>query len=222
MKQKNSILSEEIQYLQVREVVQTAELAKKFTCSQRTILRRLKEVGYLKSYNKNGSYITLRDRPGFDENGLWHYKGAFFSKWRTIPNTICHLIDTSKAGYTAGEIEKLLQVELYHQLTSCVNKAKIYCDKRTPRPNYYAIDVLKRNQQVQNRLEMTQQKAIELSKVSRENIIKILVVALRHQTANIKKLLPLLELEGVFVNENQVEWVFDNYNIKKNDSPWNS
>ena len=222
MKQTNSILSEEIQYLQVREVAQTKELAKKFTCSKKTILRRLKDVGYLKSYNKNGSFITLKNRPNFDEHGLWHYKGAFFSKWKTIPETICHLIDVSVAGYTAGELERLLQVELYHQLTACLNKAKIYCDKRSPRPIYYAIDILKRDEQVQHRTEMTQQTTLELPKVSRENTLKILVVALRHQTANIKKLLPLLELEGVFVVESQVEWVFDTYNIKKNDSHWNS
>lgn len=69
---------------------------------------------------------------------------------------------------------------------------------------------------------MTQKTTLEPFKVSRENTIKILVVALRHQTANVKKLMPLLELEGVFVIESQVEWVFDTYNIKKNDSHWSS
>ena len=42
------------------------------------------------------------------------------------------------------------------------------------------------------------------------------------KTANVKKLMPLLELEGVFVTENQVEWVFTTHNIKKNDSHWSS
>lgn len=222
MKQNNTFLTEEIWYLQVHEVVQTEQLAKTFTCSQKTILRRLKDVGYLKSYNKNGSYITLKDRPDFDENGLWHYKGGFFSKWKTIPNTICHLIDDSTAGYTAGELERLLQVELYHQLTSCLHKGRIYRDKSSPRPVYYAIDRLKQDRQVQQRTEKTHKIALEPLKVSKENTIKILVVALRHQTANVEKLIPLLELEGVFVVENQVEWVFDTYNIKKNDSHWNS
>lgn len=222
MNQHHNILSEEIQYLQVHEVVRTEQLAKTFICSQKTILRRLKDIGYLKSYNKNGSYITLMDRPDFDENGLWHYKGGSFSKWKTIPETICHLIDDSTAGYTAGELEKLLQVELYHQLTACLYKGRVYSDKSSPRPVYYAIDGLKRDQQVQQRIKMTQKTTLEPFKVSRENTIKILVVALRHQTANVKKLMPLLELEGVFVIESQVEWVFDTYNIKKNDSHWSS
>lgn len=218
MKNNYSILSEELQYLKLHEVVQTGELAKMFKCSKRTIYRRLKEYGYLKSYNKNGSFITLSDRPDFDVNGIWQYKGGFFSKWKTIPDTICYIIDNSEAGYTAGELITFLKVELYHQLTVCLKSGKIYCDKIPSRPIYYNIDVLKRDRQLNNRKEIEIQKTFDLIKVSKENIIKILVVALRHQATSIRQLMPLLELEGVFVVEKQVEWVYDKYKIKKKDS----
>ena len=45
-----------------------------------TVLRKLRELGYLSSYSHRGGYYTLLTVPQFDEQGLWQHLSAGFSK----------------------------------------------------------------------------------------------------------------------------------------------
>jgi len=218
----NPFLPEEVIFLEKNKVLKTRELAKKFDCSEKTIIRRLKGSNYLRSYNKNGSFLTLPETPIFNMNGLWQYEGAYFSKWKTIKETIYHLVDKSDSGLTAGEVIRLLHIDIYHQLTVCVKSGKTIRDKTLSPPVYYSIDHQKRSLQRKKRKEKELKDSLAVIKVSKELTIKILVVALKHHTTKIQQLVPLLQSEDVQVSENQVEYVFDKYNIKKKDSHSNS
>jgi hypothetical protein len=50
------------------------DLLRKTGSSRTTILRRLKDIGYLTSYNHNGKYFALSELLKFDESGLFKHK----------------------------------------------------------------------------------------------------------------------------------------------------
>jgi len=97
-----------LKFLRIKRVSTLAELAVYLRCSARTVQRRLRDWQVINSYNRNGSYYTLPDIPKFDANGLWRYRGAFFSRFGNLPATFVHLVGNSHAGLTAGEAGDLL------------------------------------------------------------------------------------------------------------------
>jgi hypothetical protein len=75
-----------------------------------TVFRKLATLDYLTSYSHRGGYYTLRSIPRFDPQGLWLARGAWFSRHGTLLNTAQALVNESRAGYHAGELEDLLHV----------------------------------------------------------------------------------------------------------------
>lgn len=73
-----------------------------------TVRRFLKRCESFTSINKNAQYYTLPDIPHFDSNGLWNYKGVFFSRNGNLKQTVVHLIEKSDMGLSANEIEKMV------------------------------------------------------------------------------------------------------------------
>ena len=97
-----------LRFLRIRKVVTLAELALHLHCSPRTVQRRLADWEGINSYNRNGSCYTLPDIATFDANGLWRYRGAFFSRFGNLPKTFVRLVADSLAGLTAAEAGELL------------------------------------------------------------------------------------------------------------------
>jgi len=215
MNQEKALINDVVNYLQQVKVAQTITLAKLFNCSKRTIFRRLKAHGYLTSYNMNGSVLTLPEIPIFNDKGLWIYGGAGFSIWKTLIKTIQNVIESSDAGLTAGECKSLLHVNVYNHLTTITKSGIIFCDKRLWGSVYYSINKQIREQQSKNREMKEKERLPKKLRVSKDEIIRILVVALKHHETSIKKLMPLLVLENIQVDEKVVEWIFDKYQIKK-------
>ena len=86
-------------------VIQLADLLE---CSAPTVRNRLKSWGALTSYNKNGRYYALPNVATFDKNGLWKYKGVFFSRYGTLKRTVRHLVRSSLMGLDVAEIGRLI------------------------------------------------------------------------------------------------------------------
>ena len=98
----------EAKFVRTKKVVTLAELALHLNCSRRTVQRRLADWQAIRSYNRNGRYYTLPDIPKFDAHGLWRYRGVFFSKFGSLPETFVELVAQSSAGLTASEAGELL------------------------------------------------------------------------------------------------------------------
>jgi hypothetical protein len=86
----------------------TTSLLVVFICSIRSGRLKLTQWQAHTSYNKSGQYYALPDVPRFDENGLWWFKGAYFSKYGTLKNTVVHLVGASSAGLTGEQIGELV------------------------------------------------------------------------------------------------------------------
>jgi len=81
-----------------------------------TVYRCLSRLDYLVSYSHRGQFYTLRTIPDFDEQGLWSCRSAMFSRYGNLLETAAALIDQSEVGFSASELEVLLQVEAKHAL----------------------------------------------------------------------------------------------------------
>lgn len=210
-----------IRYLRVHKAEQTTVLARHFNCSKRTIFRALTQTGYLTSYNQNNSALTLPEIPTYDENGCWECQGFRFSKWGSLRETIRQMVKNSEAGLRAGEIQKLLQHEnIYHHITQCVEEGMIVRESQWRFPVYFSVDLEERQKQHKMRERMMrQQPPPESSLLTKEKIIQVLVVALKHHVTSRKKIMPILESEGVTVSKRGVKWIFEHYQIEKKGSP---
>jgi hypothetical protein len=91
--------------------------------SRVTVFRKLAEVGGRASYSHRGRYQTLDRIAQYDDNGLWSFGEARFSRQGTLLRTIVHLVEHSREGYFASELQALLQVRVHNAL------ARLYASK---------------------------------------------------------------------------------------------
>lgn len=99
-----------IQQLINQKVFTVAFLVQLMSCSVRTALARLKQWQAYTSYNCNAKYHALPQVPRFNQNGIWHYEGIFFSKHGNLTQTVTHLVCTSDQGLSLQEIGAALGI----------------------------------------------------------------------------------------------------------------
>jgi hypothetical protein len=85
------------------------ELAQALGSALITVRRRLKQIGYYRSYTHNGKWYTLRTTPEFDRDGIWQHRGIGFSRQGSLTATLRHLIERSAAGLSARELSQKLR-----------------------------------------------------------------------------------------------------------------
>jgi hypothetical protein len=123
-----------------RKVVTLGEVAELVHSSIHTARRRLKEWRAHTSYNQNGRYYALPDVPEFDADGLWHWRGVFFSQYGNLKQTVVELIRRSSAGLDAGEMGSLLGLDPRSFLSSFADHPQIKREKSQGRFVYYYAD----------------------------------------------------------------------------------
>ena len=103
-----------------------------------TVLRKLSMLGYISSYSHSGKYYSLKRIARYNKYGIWSYKSALFSKNGTLKKTIEFLIDTSRRGYTASELNDLLKIKVEDALLELVKNKIITRKKLSGLYTYYA------------------------------------------------------------------------------------
>ena len=141
-------------FLRIKKVVTLAELAVQLSCSRRTVQRRLADWEAINSYNRNGSYYTLPDIPKFDAHGLWRYRGVFFSRFGSLPETFVQLVHNSPAGLTAAEAGELLGVRPSSFLWSLRNHSELKRQKHQGRYVYLCSEPARYQEQREQRSRM--------------------------------------------------------------------
>ena len=92
------------------KVMTIEKLMQLLQCSAITVRRRLKKWETFTSINQNGRYYTLPEIPEFDDNGLWKYRFALFSKHGNLKQTIIELVKGSEAGLSAADLSKIIEI----------------------------------------------------------------------------------------------------------------
>jgi len=116
------------------------EVADLIHSSIHTARRRLKTWQARNSYNHNGRYYTLPDVPAFDVNGLWRWRGVFFSQYGNLKQTVIELVRRAQAGLDAGEMRSLLGLDPRSFLSAFANHPRLRREKAQGRFVYYCAD----------------------------------------------------------------------------------
>lgn len=123
--------------------------------SRITVFRKLARLGGRASYSHRGRYQTLDRIAEYDENGLWSLRGVHFSRQGTLRQTIVYLVEHSRQGCFASELQALLQVRVHNAL------AQLYGAKRLSREQladqYLYVSPSGGTDQLEKRYEVIQQ-----------------------------------------------------------------
>jgi hypothetical protein len=100
------------------------------TQSRMTVFRWLRKMNYISSCSHRGKYYSLKQLAKYNQYGLWIYKTVLFSEYGTLKKTLEILISKSVKGYTASELNKVLNIKvddalLELQKNRIINRKKI-------------------------------------------------------------------------------------------------
>ncbi len=87
-----------------------------------TVLRKLRKLGYITSYSHRGQYYSLEELAEFDDDGLWRFGPAHFSRHGTLLATAEALVTQSDAGFYPAELENMLDVGVKETLLNLYRK----------------------------------------------------------------------------------------------------
>jgi hypothetical protein len=180
------------------------EVAELVDSSIHTARRRLKEWRAHTSYNQNGRYYALPDVPAFDGDGLWHWRGVFFSRYGNLKQTVVELIRRSSAGVDAGEIGSLLGLDPRSFLSSFADHPQIKREKAQGRFVYYCADRSVYSEQQQRRSALSAQGR----QPTPFEAIAILVEKIKHPTLSNETLSQRLRKQKLSVEPETIENLF--------------
>lgn len=159
-----------------KTVMTLPELALELQRSQRTAQRQLHQWNVYTSYNKNGRYYVLPDVPQFDSNGLWRYRGIFFSRHGNLTQTLVAVVKHSKAGLNAAELTELLGLSPRSFLSAFRSHPELRREKHQGCFVYFSSEPSLYEQQKNQRLAMIR----NAKQPSEVEAIAILVEAVKH------------------------------------------
>ena len=114
------------------------------TNSTMTVFRKLKRLDYLSSYSHRGKYYTLKFVAEFDDIGLWSCNDIWFSKYGNLMETAKEFVEQSKAGFSANELFKILNVETKQPLLGLFKQNRLHRQKISSRFVYFSSEPVKR------------------------------------------------------------------------------
>jgi len=213
MKQEKSLKTEST-LIRRKKIVTLDEFATSLHCSKRTVQRRLTKLKTIRSYNRNGQYYTLEGIPKFDTNGLWQYRGTYFSRFGNLTQTFVQLVRSSQAGLTSHEAGDRIGLRPSSFLWNFHNHPEIKRQKHQGRYVYFTSKPARYAEQLQNRLIMRQTQRLP----SEFEAIVILVAKIKHPQLSLEKLADKLKRKNLCIEPQVIENLFLHHGLvtKKN------
>lgn len=107
--------------------IQTFEqILKQASCSEATLRRDIRLIKGTTSYTHQGRFVTLKDIPKFDKNGIWFYCKVGFTKYKNSLELIVHLINNSKEGLNREQIQEILKIQIFQQIQTLLKRNELY------------------------------------------------------------------------------------------------
>jgi len=183
--------------------------------SRRSLYRDLGALGYRTSYTHGGQYYTLAEIPDFDELGLWFHGEIGFSRAGTLKETAAVQVEETPAGRTHGELSHLLRVRVHNTLLDLVRAERIGREPYRGKLLYVSADPKRAAEQVQRRVETDHTLAEALRVPTDEEVVEVLVEALRGSREVPEPLLVARRLaaRGVRLEPRHVEQVFEAHGL---------
>ena len=147
--------------------------------SHRTVFRYLDELEYLTSYTHAGRYYTLPGLAEFNQNGLWFHRNIGFSRAGTLKQTVALQVEQSAEGRTHDELQSLLRVRVHNTLLDLLRHRRIGREHLQRVYLYVNADPKQAAAQIEKRKELSAALAEILRVATDEEVVEILVEALR-------------------------------------------
>ena len=180
-------------------------------CSIPTVRLKLRQWRALTSYNQSGQYYALPEVPRFDENGLWWFKGAYFSKFGTLKNTVVHLVGASSAGLTGDQIGELVGLRPRSFLHHFRDAKGIHREKHQGVYVYFSDECARYEVQRNARLE-----AIAKSEdLNDADAVVVLVALINHTDVELETLALLPEVRTKGISAAAIESLLERHGLKK-------
>lgn len=216
---KNDFLSQLIQLFKKNLFLDMNSIQKSFPNRSRcSIFRDLQKIGYISSYNKAGGYYTLKSIPQFDTDGIWHHEGVFFSSHGSLKETVKHMVDMSAAGHTHHELQQTPGLRVHNTLLDLVS---INAISREILEGLYVY--------THNNPEIKFRQLDERKKQSNRNhtiaplnpytTVEVLLAVIRQPDRSAEDIFQVLSEKSIPVTQNDIETIFQYYDLGKKNSP---
>ena len=172
--------------------------------SRTTTFHYLKQVPYLRSYNHNGRYYTLRDPLRFDRHGLFSRGDIHFSRDRTLAATVLRLVQESAAGRTHRELQALLHVPVQACLLAAVRRQALRRERMEGVWVYRSSDPAR---------GAAQRRARRAAALPAPIIIEVLLALLRHPGASPAQVARRLREQAPPITLSQVTAVLERFDL---------
>jgi hypothetical protein len=173
------------------KVVTLEKLVSYLSCSIPTARLRLKQWGAYTSYNQNGRYYAMSTVPRFDNNGLWHYKDIYFSRYGNLKNTIVQLVERSFSGLTGKEIGAFVRLDPRSFMHHFRNTGGIQREKTGGVYVYFSDNPVTYKQQRKNLSKLAHPVEEVLSDV---DVVMILSALIKHHGICLEEIMALPEI----------------------------
>jgi hypothetical protein len=180
--------------------------------SRATVFRCLTQVGYQRSYNRNGQYYTRDDPARYDTHGLFSYKKIHFSRHGNLSETVALFIRESEAGRTQRELQELLRVRVQTVVLTMIRTGKVAREKIDGQFLYLHPDAKTRGAQIQKRREMLADESFA-GEVSDAVAIQVLLTLIRHPGSRAGDVARRLKGHSPPITMRHVRVVFDRYGL---------
>lgn len=211
-------LNQLIQLFNKNLILDMSTIQKSFPNRSRcSIFRDLYKSGYISSYNKAGSYYTLKNIPRFDAAGIWRHDEVFFSKHGSLKETVKHMIYTSEAGRTHLDLQQILGLRVHNTLLNLVSIKAVFREKLDGTYIY-----LHNNPEIRFfQLDKRQQQSSWDHKVSTINpyiTVEVLLAVIRQQDQSATDIYNVLSEKGINVTRDEIDTIFQHYDLGKKNS----
>lgn len=208
-----------IKVFKKEKIVTIVLLATWLSCSIATARRRLKQWGAYTSYNHNGRYYTLPQIAKFDANGLWRYRGVFFSKHGNLKQTLVHLVTHSAQGLSGAELGELLGLQPRSFLSHFRRHPALYREELLGRWIWFSADPKIGKTQKHARLACAVIKAPRMP--SDMEAVMILVDLIHHPNSGLEQIANRLKPKGLDIDVEAIRQLFVQHDLLKKtvDSP---
>ena len=206
-------LSAVIRAFKKEKVVTILLLTTWLSCSVATARRRLKAWGAFTSYNCNGRYYTLPQIAKFDANGLWRYRGIFFSKHGNLKQTLIHLITHSEQGLSGAELGGLLGLQPRSFLSHFRDHSALYRENLMGRWIWFSADPEKGEKQKQAQLAHAVAKGPRMP--SDMEAVMILVDLIAHPNSGLEQISRRLKSKGFAIDVEAIRQLLAHHDLLK-------
>lgn len=197
------------------KITALGEVAELIRRSIHTARRRLKQWRASNSYNRNGRYHTLPDVPEFDVNGLWRWRGVFFSQYGNLKQTVMEMVRRSRAGLDAAGICALLGVAPRSFLSGFANDPRPRREKTRGRFVCYSSDPVIYSGQLRQRGALI----LKDRPPTASEAIAILVETIKHPALDHAALSRRLRRQQVFVETGAIRNFFLRHGLTVKKTP---